>query len=385
MQLVTTKSSARVAGVLVLLLCTLWPAANAWADATTGTWTGSAELRGNYYWETSTRVTAPEANLRVVAPNGVEVRAGYLVDAITSASLASGVVSDVRFTEVRNQGVVGTGYEFDLGNAQLRTDASFRLSHEPDYLSLSGTVGTTLSLNDRSTLIGASLGFVHDEVGRIVRGQGGGVSLSNRGIVGRLDGVNLTLSLTQLLTPNLSISGGYELVHNWGYLQNAYRAVMVQGLLRPEQHPDLRTRNTLFGRASYYIEPTRSAVHVYVRLYEDDWSILAVNPELRVYQRVTDDVTLRFRYRYYIQSQAAFYDRPENYQAADPFVTADPKMSAFESHMIGAHALLGLRFLDASFLGFLAQGSFDLSVDYLMQTNRFGNALIAQCGIAVPF
>jgi len=30
------------------------------ADAVTGTWTGDAQVRGNYYWDRSTRVLAPE-------------------------------------------------------------------------------------------------------------------------------------------------------------------------------------------------------------------------------------------------------------------------------------------------------------------------------------
>ncbi len=373
------------------LLCAsmLLVAASVRADETTGNWSGTLELRGNYYWETSTRVVAPEASLRVVTPTGVDIRAGYLVDAITSASLAAGVVSDVRFTEIRNQGSLGAGYEFDLGDTQLRVDGNARLSHEPDYLSTSGGLSFALSMNQRATVLGASIGFVHDDVGRVLRGQNttgpDGRNLSNRGTVGNLDGVNLSLSLSQALSRTTTLSGGYELVRTWGFLQNAYRGVMVDGLLRQEQHPDHRARYAVFGRFAHFIEATGTAAHVLMRIYADDWSVAALNPEVRLYQRIGEALTLRLRYRYYVQSAAFFYNTPDQYDQDNVLVTADPKMSSFESHLVGAHALVQLSFLRGGALDFFSRSSFDFSFEYLIQTNRFGNAVLAQSGLVVPF
>ena len=72
------------------------------ADAVTGTWTGAAQVRGNYYWDRSTRVLAPEIIAQLDAPQGTRMRVDYLIDSITSASIAAGALEDTRFQEVRH-------------------------------------------------------------------------------------------------------------------------------------------------------------------------------------------------------------------------------------------------------------------------------------------
>ena len=361
------------------------------ADESTGTWTGNLRLQGNYYWETSTRVVAPEVRATLVSPDGVVISAGYLIDAITSASLAAGVVEDIRFTETRNQGALTVGREFDLGDAQLRLSASGLVSHEPDYLATSLSLNGTLSLNQRSTLISFGVGYIHDDVGSVLRGANttatdpSGRMLSNRGRVGQLEGMNLSAGVTQILAPNLWVSAEYNFLLNNGLLSNPYRAVMVQGVLSPEVHPGQRTRHTISGRLAYFFEPTRTAIHLMYRSYLDDWDLAAINPEVRLYQELGDAVTLRVRYRYYDQNRSFFFRPADMFVADDPFVTADPKMGAFHSHLLGFRGVVMLRFLANTPLDFLSHGTFDVSFDYLWQTSRFGNAVMAQSGLTVPF
>jgi hypothetical protein len=368
-----------------------WLGAPLAADEASGTWTGEVTVQGNYYWETSTRVVAPEVGLRLSSPDGVEITADYLVDAITSASIAAGVIEDIRFTEVRNQGTITIGREFDLGEAQLRLGASGRISHEPDYLATSLGVNAALSLNQRSTIVLGSLGYIHDDVGAVLRGMNAmavdpmGRMLSNRGRIGELEGMNASLTVQQILLPNLWISGTYDLVYTQGYLANAYRSVMVQGLLVPETHPGTRTRHALSGRLAYFFEPTRTAIHLMYRSYFDDWELGAVNPEVRLYQEIGDAVTLRARYRFYGQTRSFFWRPTDMFMSDDPFVTADPKMAAFASHLLGFRALVQLGFLSGTPLSFLSRGYFDLSFDYLWQGSRFGDAVIAQSGLHIPF
>lgn len=361
------------------------------ADEASGTWTGGVHVQGNYYWETSTRVVAPEVGIRLVSPDGVEVSADYLVDAITSASIAAGVIEDIRFTEVRNQGTISIGREFDLGEAQLRLGSTGRISHEPDYLATSIGINATLSLNQRSTIVSGSLGYIHDDVGAVLRGMNAmavdpmGRMLSNRGRIGELEGVNASLTLQQIVLPNLWLSATYDMAHTHGYLANAYRSVMVQGVLSPETHPGARTRNALSGRIAYFFEPTRTAIHLMYRSYFDDWQLAAVNPEVRLYQELGDAVTVRARYRFYGQTRSFFWRPVEMFTADDPFVTADPKMAAFASHLLGFRVVVQLGFLAGSPLSFLSRGWFDLSFDYLWQGSRFGEAVIGQSGLNIPF
>nr|MDQ3036770.1 DUF3570 domain-containing protein [Myxococcota bacterium] len=359
-------------------------------DRTTGTWTGAVEVQGNYYWETSTRVVAPELRFQLTSPDGTDVHAEYLVDSITSASIAAGVVEDIRFTETRHQVSLGVGHELDLGEAQLRLDLSTRISHEPDYLATSATLAATLSLAQRCTLIGLSLTYIHDDVGAVVRGGqprvgDDGRDLSNRGRVGELEGVTVGLSLSQILTPTLVATVGYDLVHNWGFLQNAYRGVMIEGVVRPEDHPDERTRSSLYGRVALFVPETRTAFHAMYRFYVDGWDVAALTPEVRVYQELGDELTLRLRYRYYQQTRSFFYRSPDQYVTGDPFVTNDPKMEAFESHLFGVHARVGMGMLAQTPLSFAGDGEVWFSFDYWVQTSRFGNGVIAQAGVRVPF
>src|SRR5690349_5157370 len=89
------------------------------ADAVSGTFTGNVALRGNYYWERSTRVVAPAITAGMETPQGIRMDATYLIDAITSASVATGVQSDHPFTEKRHDFQAGAAYEFNFGRRQL--------------------------------------------------------------------------------------------------------------------------------------------------------------------------------------------------------------------------------------------------------------------------
>lgn len=382
-----------ISGLALALVAPL--AVLAWrarADQPSGTWTGNVETRGNYYWERSTRVVAPSIHADVTSPDGVVLTADYLIDTITSASIASGVNADIRFTELRNDVATGVGYELDLGNdAHLRLVGRAHLSIEPDYHSYGGTATGQLSLNRRATVFTLVLGGNHDFVGKIFRGGAPmvdpvtGRSLSDRGIVGELDVGSVSLSWSQLLTPTMELECGYDFGLLEGFQANAYRMVVVGGAGKPEVHPTERARHAIYGRFAWYLPATHTSLHALYRAYLDDWRIAAINPELRVYQELTHEFQLRLRYRYYAQTAAFFYKPQTDYLGADALVTADPKMSAFENHTIGAQLVLSLSFLQGSFLDFATQGTLEFSFDYIFNTNRYGNGVISQVGLRVPF
>ena len=382
------RAYVRASISLGLALAMLLASSTVRADEASGRWTGQVSLWGNYYWETSTRVEAPGASFRLSSPSGVDVNGAYLMDAITSASVAAGVSSDIRFTEIRHQGSLGVGHEFDLGNEQLRLDVSGRVSVEPDYVATGVTLSGALSMAERCSVLGFSLGYIHDDVGAVIRGApraADGRDLSDRGRIGQLEGIQASLYFSQILTATSIASVGYDLVYDQGYLQSFYRAVQVQGQLTPEHHPDQRTRHSFWGRLAWIIPESDTAFQGLYRVYVDDWGVGALTPEGRIYQGIGGGVSLRVRYRYYNQLHSFFWQPMSTYTSMDQFVTADVKMSGFETHLVGFHALVQLHFLAESPLSFLAQGRFILSFDYYLQGNRYGNAVIAQAGVEVPF
>lgn len=362
--------------------------ATASADEASGTWTGSLELRGNYYWETSTRVVAPEVRTQLESPEGVRIDANYLLDAITSASIAAGVQEDIRFTEVRHQGTLGVSREFDLGVGQLTLGTTGRISQEPDYLATGVTVYGSLALNQRSTVIATSLTYIHDDVGAVLRGgaprsDDTGRDLSDRGRQGQLEGFTTGLSVTQTLSPVTTVVLGYQILHNWGFLQNVYRRANVGNGLAPEDHPDQRTRHTIHGRLAHFVPETQTAFHLMYRAYIDDWDVAAITPEFRVYQLIGDVAMVRLRYRYYDQTDSFFYQ--PTYTGTERYFSADQKMDDFHSHLFGAQLSIRMGFMRRGPLDFLSRATLDFSFNYWLQTSGFGDGILSQVGFRTPF
>ena len=375
----------------LLFVSALGAGSTASADRASGTWTGDFRLRGNYYWERSTRVIAPSTGVQLESPNGVRLGGEYLVDSITSASQAAGVLEDVRFTEIRHQGSVNTGYEFDLGNAHLDLSANFRVSKEPDYLSVGGGFAASLSLAERTTVLRFGLNYVHDEIRqRFQVGTGerpdqmGG--MSGRGFAEDFDALALTVGWEQILSPVAYFQVTYQYGYMNGFLANAYRRVVVNDALRPENHPGVRRRHTITGRLAYHIRASRTSLHLIYRAYYDNWRIGALTPEVRIYQRLARSVFARVRWRHYRQTESFFYEDAYPMSTTDTaFVTADPKMSEFRNHLLGFQLLLRTTFLDGTALSWMRDATIDFNFDYLWNTNRFGNGVIAQAGLTIPF
>lgn len=380
------RSSAAKAALALLAACAiaamlvLFAPHAVRADKASGTWTGQVDARGNYYWERSTRVVAPQLAAQVDAPNGVRARGSYLVDAITSASVAAGALVDNRFTEIRHDVSLGTGYEFDLGDVMLDLNLDGHVSVEPDYLSRAGTLSGTLWLFERASGLQFSGTYLVDDVKSVLRGPSGPSGAANQG---QLKSTVLSLGWVQALSPQASLTVGYDLGLMSGFLQNPYRSVSLGAAPLPETHPGDRTRHTLSGRFQYYLPSTGTALHALLRLYADSWDIYGITPEARVYQRISGDFMLRLRYRFYTQTNAFFQE--DTYTPADRYYTADPKMTRFQNHLLGAQLYVPLTFLERTALDFAWRASLDFSFEYLWSTNAFGNATIAQAGLAIPF
>ena len=370
--------------------------ATARADDATGTWTGQVEGVGNYYWERSTRVVVPSFGAKLVAPNGVGVDVNYLVDVISSASIAAGASSDAVFTELRHGIGLGVGKEFETGNTPLDLRVHGTYSTEDDYQSLSYGLSAALSLVERTTVLRLSLDRLNDDI----------ESNANPMQHEQMDGIGVATRWEQVLSRTLSLSTGYTLGYLNGFTGNIYRKANVGPLPFAEDHPPERWRHTADARLRWFIPASATAIHVMPRGYLDSWDILALNPELRVYQELgTPDVMLRLRYRFYAQTAAEFSPEkvserlgvPEpangNYPQAyldstkNPasHVTGDPKMTAFQTHYAGIKFDFKLSFLDDSFLAFASPGWLYINFDRIWNTTRYGNGIITQVGGILPF
>ncbi|HEX4460962.1 MAG TPA: DUF3570 domain-containing protein, partial [Polyangia bacterium] len=185
--------SRLVAALVVVWVVLSLTSARAFAD-------DFVTLRGNYWRDRNTRVVQPEVELQKELPNGTLVGAHYLLDAITSASIAAGVTSDQPFTELRNEAGFVLGQR--LGPALIT--GSYSYSSESDYWAHTASLGALLELNKKTTTLFATLSYGNDRVAQRM-----GPTLYNP--VGGLQSLRGILTATQIITPTLVGSLSYEI------------------------------------------------------------------------------------------------------------------------------------------------------------------------------
>jgi hypothetical protein len=356
-----------LASIPCLLLLLATPRAQ--ADEVTGTWTGAIEGRANYFWERSTRVVVPSVDVSVSSPGGTRVGAGYLLDAITSASIAqTGSTDDEVETEYRH-GVGGeVGHSFDLEDSQLDLDLNAKYSTENDYRSFAYGLSGGLWLDDKNTKLTLACNRVDDVI----------ESNANPALDEDLFGVMVGVGVEQIIDPRLVLALGYQFGYLEGFLANAYRNVLIGPLPYPERHPEKRYRHEVSARLGWAVT-SHTAVHLLYGAYADSWDVAALSPELRVYQLVGEDFLIRPRYRFYIQTKA-WFRLPSYPQGWEGPITADPKLAALRTHTLGLALEHRLHWLQGSFLDFGKHAWIDLGFDRYFTTSSFGNGILATAG-----
>jgi hypothetical protein len=333
---------------------------------------GEITLRGAYYKERSTKVQQPMIDARLDVGPG-ELNAHVLVDAITSASVASGAEGEA-FTEVRYEHAASYLHR----SGWFRLGGGYRFSDEPDYRSLFFTVQGQAELAERNTVLGVALADGSDEISN-------GTVSGLQTLQADLDTDLVSASVTQVLSPVMVAGVTYDLVMLDGYLANPYRTVSAvndsgEAQKFDERVPGSRTRHALFGSVRRFVPETGSTVFVGYRYYQDDWGIVAHTPEVRFHQDILRDASVRLRYRYYEQTAAEFYR--DRYDAPQQYLTDDPKLDAFRTQTFGVQLASELGLFGVG--GKLAGVRVELLAEYVTQTSRFGDAVIGQLAISLP-
>jgi hypothetical protein len=333
---------------------------------------GELTLRGVYYKERSTRVQQPMLDGRFDVGEAGEINAHVLVDAITSASAASGA-DDSAFSERRYE--LGASYTHELDT--LRLNGNTRFSTEPDYRSIFVGARAEADLFEKNLVIGLGGNIGRDHV----TNAGAQDPLAMNAIEGDLTTYIGSASASQILSDRAVVAVTYDLAYLKGFQQNPYRTAISDMGLKMETHPDKRVRHAIAGSARYYIPQTHTAIIAAYRYYRDDWSVHAHTPELRVIQEAGDGVEFGARYRFYTQDAAYFY--AERYVGTETLFTDDIKLSAFESHTF--EGKLGVAGGVFGLSGRWQDSRIEVLLQYVAQDNRFGNAIVAQAAFTVPF
>lgn len=352
-------------------------------------------LRGQYYKEPSTRVAQPVVEIEKDLPEGVDINTHVLLDAITSASAASGPSGDTIFTEVRDEVGLRVGKSWE----RLRLTLGYSYSAESDYWSHILVAGAALRLWGDSATLSFSLGGGRDTVSKRVQGASPRPppeNLLRQAFAGVWYG--------QVLSPTTVVQAGYETALLDGYLGSPYRPVGAQGI---EVVPSSRWRNAVAIRGAQYFPTSGTGFQLHYRYYfdfypgssdfkgQDPWDLRSHTVELRLFQRLTSTLELRLTGRWYSQGSAAFWcDLAKNpsclaNSARSAFAsvyTSDPKLSA-----VSTKYLEGKLYWDAvswrgvAFLGWFSAGTFEISYGYYWQNTSYEGAHVLQSGYTIPY
>jgi hypothetical protein len=274
-----------------------------------------------------TQVVSPTVQAKSDVAAGTNVSVGYLVDAVSSASVD--VVSQASprtIHDTRHQ--ASTGLSQQLGDFNLRGSYSF--SRENDYLSHTLDVGLQDDLNDKNTTLGIGYGVSLDTVSRA----------NDMNFARGLTVHRLAASWTQTFNPRLIGQATYELTYADGYQASPYRFVPVRmsldsapDLWVPETDPNTRWRHAIVVGANQAVGEASSVQGDY-RIYRDTWGITSHTFGARYFAKLSKKVELRLRERFYVQDGASFYQ--SLYQTTAKYIVYDRELSALWSNTVGA-------------------------------------------------
>jgi Protein of unknown function (DUF3570) len=349
---------------------------------------GTLAMRGVYYKERATRVMQPMLDGAFEAGERGLVTGHLLVDAITSASQSSGAVGAEPFTERRYE--AGVGYAHQLAGGKLGAEAKY--STEPDYKSLYAGVRGEAELAQKNTVLGVGGGIGRDTVsGGPASGLGQILLQCDPQLEQEDDACELRTyavfaSASQIVSRTAVIGVSADFAALRGYQSNPYRSAIVGsgtsvGTLR-ERHPDVRNRTALAASGRYHVRQTETTVIGAYRFYRDTWKIHAHTPELRVVQQIGDAADATLRYRFHTQTKQAFFYE-DRYAMEQAYLSDDIKLSKFSTHTI--EAKLGMLGETFGISGRWASARLETILQYVIQNNRFGNAIVAHAALTIPF
>jgi hypothetical protein len=221
------------------------------------------------------------------------------LDAVSGASARVGAtVSDTK--ELRSEGALGLAYRRSVGGRPALVSGEARVSHEPDYLSIGGTLLGRIDLAQSNATLTAFVGLGRDEISpeREPAGQEGMWPAEQIK-------TSAGFSLSQILTPSLVVSGGASGALQTSRLSSPYRNYLVGITYFPENLPDRRLRATAFAQASWHLG-WGAALHSRQGFYGDDWGVTAWIPEAALAKEL-GPLLVTAKHRFYAQSRADFY------------------------------------------------------------------------------
>ena len=308
-------------------------------------------------------INGPSVLVRKSIGEHVSVAANYYIDMVSSASIDVETTASP-YEDERTQGSLSV----DLLHGKSTYSFGAVKSDESDYTA--DTWFANVSHDMFGDLTTISFGFKNgqNEVFRNVKIDG--VKVNDPAFAEEMESKSFSLSVSQIVTKNMILSGQYEVITDESFLRSPYRQVrfFVDPFTQDTQseiYPNTRSSNAASFRAKYFL-PYRAAVDAMYRFYTDTWGVVGHTGELGYVHPLNNNKWIfEGRVRYYTQEKADFYE--DIFPRADyaNFMARDKELATYDAITAGVTATYEFK-IDR--FPWLAKGALNLRYDY-MQVN----------------
>lgn len=256
---------------------------------------------------------------------------------------------------------IDTAYRFHWDD-RTRVGTHLDISKEYDYLSIGLGGDVAWASGDRNTNQSLALNTYYDDID-LIRFNGVETGSDSR------TSLAMTYRWDRIVSDTTQVQAGATISLQSGFLATPYNGVFIEGMGGntevSEVLPDSRSRFSVYGKVRRWMFEGSSG-ELGTRIYNDDWGITAWSFEPAWYQRLSENLLIKARYRFYDQSGSDYSGR---FTAAQEFMTQDSDLAEFDSNTIG------LRFIGYK----KGRQSWDAGFDYVMRSDDLDH-LVASFG-----
>ena len=304
-------------------------------------------------------INGPSVLVRKSIGEHVSVSANHYIDMVSSASVDV-ETSASPYDDERTQ----SSLSVDFLHGKSTYSIGYVNSDESDYKAKTMFGSISHDMFGDLTTIGFGYKVGKNDVFRNVKIDD--VKVNDPTFAETMETKSFNVSVTQIITKNLIMSGQYEVITDEGFLRSPYRSVrffidpLSQGR-QDEIYPNTRTSNAASVRAKYFL-PYRAAVDAMYRFYNDTWGVIGHTGELGYVHPLNSKWIFEGRVRYYTQTKADFYS--DIFPRADfsNFMARDKELATYNAITAGVAATYEFK-IDR--FPWLAKGQLNLRYDYM--------------------
>ncbi|MFL6547222.1 MAG: DUF3570 domain-containing protein [Povalibacter sp.] len=323
-----------------------------------------ADLLYHRYDGGGVTIHGPSLLVRKTMAEKYSVSANYYMDMVTSASIDVEVSGASEYKEERDQWSLG----FDYLHGKTTYSLSYTNSEENDYLAKTASFNISQDLFGDLTTISMGFSKGNDTVRRTIpSAENPEIRIVDPSFNEEVERWSYRVGVSQILTRNMILSLGLEVITDEGYLHNPYRSFRyydpeddLHFRLATEIYPHTHTSNAASLNGRYFL-PWRAAVFGGYRYFTDTWGINANTYELGYMHPLgSTGWTLEASFRYYTQGNADFYSDIFARVDEQNFMGRDKELSTFMSN--GLHLGASFEFAKGGWK-FIKKGTLNIFLD----------------------